>query len=142
MDLSDSPNGPACPSRASGWSYDHRLGSPVLRPISLCQHAVAITPVGPRVRVGRSLKEPVTAAFPIPLLGRLPHYLFRGLLSVHARYGLLARGIANRSFPAEASAVKLLRLPLRLLPAGTTVAGQELHLLKIDAFSRRTKGSG
>jgi len=85
-------------------------------------------------------EEPVTAAFPIPLLGRLPHFPFRGLLSVHSRYGLLARGIAKRSFPSEASAVKLPRLPLRLLPAGTTVAGQELHLLKNDAFSRRTKG--
>ena len=48
-------------------------------------------------------KEPVTAAFPIPLLGRLPHYLFRGLLSVHSRYGLLARGSAQRSFPSGAS---------------------------------------
>jgi hypothetical protein len=28
--------------------------------------------------------------------------------------------------------------PLRLLPAGTTVAGWELHPLKIDAFARRT----
>ena len=29
-------------------------------------------------------------------------------------------------------------LPLRLLPAGATVAGWELHPLKIDTFSRRT----
>jgi hypothetical protein len=142
MGLSDSPGGPACSSRTSGWSCDHRLGSPVLRALSLCQHAVAITPVGSRVRVSRSLKEPVTAAFPIPLLGRLPHFPFRGLLGVHSRYGLLVRGIAKRSFPSEASAVKLPRLPLRLLPAGTTVAGQELHLLKNDALSRRTKGAG
>src|ERR1700730_739380 len=28
--------------------------------------------------------------------------------------------------------------PLRLLPAGATVAGWELHPLKIDAFARRT----
>src|ERR1700730_4049990 len=40
------------------------------------------------------LREPVTAAFPIPLLGRLPHSMFRGLLGVHSRYGLPARGTA------------------------------------------------
>jgi hypothetical protein len=39
--------------------------------------------------------DPGTTAFPIPLLGRLPHLLFRGLRSVHACYGLLARGIAR-----------------------------------------------
>ena len=41
------------------------------------------------------LNEPATAAFPIPLLGRLPHYPFRGLLGVHSRYGLPARGTAH-----------------------------------------------
>src|SRR5207245_11353134 len=86
--------------------------------------------------------KPATAAFPIPLLGRLPHYLFRGLLGVHSRYGLPARGTAKRSFPSEASAVSLPPLPLRLLPAGATVAGWELHPLKIGALARRTKGSG
>jgi hypothetical protein len=40
------------------------------------------------------LNEPATAAFPIPLLGRLPHCAFRGLLGVHSRYGLPARGTA------------------------------------------------
>ena len=32
----------------------HRLGSPVLRPVSLCRHAVATTPVGPPARISRS----------------------------------------------------------------------------------------
>jgi hypothetical protein len=86
--------------------------------------------------------KPATAAFPIPLLGRLPHYLFRGLLGVHSRYGLPARGTAERSFASEASAVSLPPLPLRLLPAGATVAGWELHPLKIGALARRTKGTG
>ena len=35
-----------------------------------------------------------SAAFPIPLLGRLPHFPFRGLLGVHSHYGLPARGVA------------------------------------------------
>jgi hypothetical protein len=36
----------------------------------------------------------VTAAFPVSVPGRLPHQTFRGLLGVHSRYGLLARGAA------------------------------------------------
>lgn len=38
-----------------------------------------------------SLASPATAAFPVPQASRLPHYPFRGLLSVHLRYGLHAR---------------------------------------------------
>jgi hypothetical protein len=34
------------------------------------------------------------AAFPVSVAGRLPRCAFRGLLGVHSRYGLLARGIA------------------------------------------------
>jgi hypothetical protein len=44
---------------------------------------------------GGSLPErTVTAAFPVSVPGRLPRRTFRGLLSVHARYGLPARGAA------------------------------------------------
>ncbi len=42
-----------------------------------------------------------SAAFPIPLLGRLPHYPFRGLLGVHSRYGLPARGVAETTLSIE-----------------------------------------
>jgi hypothetical protein len=52
--LSATPRGPACPSRASGWSQGPPLGFPVLRRISLYRHAVAITPVGPQAGSGRS----------------------------------------------------------------------------------------
>jgi hypothetical protein len=75
-----------------------------------------------------------TAAFPAQRTGRLPQRAFRGLLGVHLRYGLLARGVPKGPFPSEASAGSLPPLPLRLLPAGATVAGWELHPLKIDAF--------
>jgi hypothetical protein len=45
--------------------------------------------------------------------------LFRGLLGVHACYSLSARGATHwRPLSSKASAVKLPRLPLRLLPAG------------------------
>jgi hypothetical protein len=46
-------------------------------------------------------RKPVTAAFPIPLLGRLPHYPFRGLLGVHSHYGLSARGVATATLSIE-----------------------------------------
>src|SRR3954451_1884538 len=64
----------------------------------LCRHAVAITPVGSLGSVasrGVTPSSPATAAFPVSAAGRLPHYLFRGLLGVHSRYGLPARGVAN-----------------------------------------------
>lgn len=44
-----------------------------------------------------SLASPVTAAFPVISPGRLPHYPFRGLLSVHSRYGLHARQVPYRT---------------------------------------------
>jgi hypothetical protein len=63
--------------------------------------------------------------------------LFRGLLSVHSRFGLHARQVAqgdplHRSTSADSSPPP----PLRLLPAGTTVAGWDSHPLKIAAFAR------
>jgi hypothetical protein len=89
----------------------------------LCGHAVAITPVGSLGLVasrGVTPSFPATAAFPVSVAGRLPHDPFRGLLSVHSRYGLPARGIAKRSFPSRAPAASLTPPPLRLLPAGAT----------------------
>ena len=46
-------------------------------------------------------RKPATAAFPIPLAGRLPHQLFRGLLGVHVSYGLPARGAASAALSTE-----------------------------------------
>ena len=46
------------------------------------------------------------------------NYFFRGLLSVHSRYGLHARGVAKRPFTPKAPTAPLPRLPLRLLPGG------------------------
>ena len=46
--------------------------------------------------VRRSL-HPRTSAFPVSLAGRLPHQIFRGLLSVRSRYGLHARQVPYRT---------------------------------------------
>ena len=138
MDLSDSPNGPACPSRASGWKAClPPLGLPVLRSFS---YADMLSPLPRRDRRWDRVAplESTTAAFPVRPLGRLPHYDFRGLFGVHSRYGLPARGTAKRSFPSKAPAISLPPPPLRLLLAGATLARWELHPLKNDAFARRT----
>src|ERR1700730_12191657 len=66
--------------------------------------------------------------------------MFRGLLGVHSRYGLPARGVPEGPFASKAPAVLLPPLPLRLLPAGGAVSGWELHPLKIAALARRTRG--
>ena len=51
---------------------------------------------------------------------------------------MLAKFLSEPSTP-EASAASLPPRLLQLLPAGATVAGQDSHLLKDSAFSRRTK---
>ena len=81
----------------------HRLGFPVLRWISVYRHAVVITPVARWVLIARGtaystrfpIHSPATAAFPIRVRGRRPHWSFRGLLNDHLRYGLSARCIAK-----------------------------------------------
>ena len=66
--------------------------------------------------------SPTAAAFPGILSGRLLHCAFRGLLSVHSRYGLRARWVTQGdSFPSEYfSESRYLPSPLRLLPTGAT----------------------
>src|SRR5271157_2305743 len=78
------------------------LGFPVLRSISMYRHAVVITPVARWVLIARGTvysnrfhSSPATAAFPIRVQGRRPHWSFRGLLDVYAYYGLSARRVAT-----------------------------------------------
>jgi hypothetical protein len=52
-----------------------------------------------------------------------------------------SRSRPKRPFPSRASTGSLPPRSSRLLPAGTTVAGWELHPLKIDTFARRTLSS-
>ncbi len=85
-----------------------------------------------------SLTSPAMSAF-LPLgRSRLPHHAFRGLLSVHSRYGPHIRRVAIPPLTPEASAASLPPRLLQLLPAGAKVAGWDSHPLKDRALARRT----
>lgn len=118
--------------------------------MSLRQHAVAITPVGPESRIARASclhsEEALcslTAAFPDLLAGRLPHRPFRGLLDVHfaLRPAWLAES-PRRSFPSKAPTVLLPPPPLRLLPAGATSCRAGLSPAGTSTLSWRTEDGG
>ena len=76
------------------------------------------------------------AAFPGARAGRLPHHWFRGLLGVHCTLRP-AWSLSRPRRPVTSKCFKLCRYlhnSLRLLPAGTTFAGRDLHPLKDGAF--------
>jgi hypothetical protein len=78
-------------------------------------------------------------AFPEKLPGRLPHLgLSRPAqrsLTLRPAYSLSRH---KRPVASKAPTISLPPSPLRLLPAGTTVAGRDSHPLKMHAFARRT----
>src|SRR5260370_21878250 len=138
MDLSDSPDGPAYPSRASGWVTHPPPGVSRVALDPLCRHAVATTPVGPQEGSSRS-PETCDRGLPHALAGSAPTSFFSG----PAQRSLTLRPACSRSpptgpFASEASAAMLPPPPLRLLPAGATVAGEELHPLRIPASAPPT----
>ena len=90
----------------------------------------------------RSPEATCDGGLPHPFAGSAPTLD----VSRPARRSLTLRPACSRSrlmrpFASKASAVSLPPRPLRLLPAEAKVAGWELHPLKIDAFSRRTRGT-
>ena len=121
------PAGLACPSRSSGWRVPrHRQGFPC------CHHPPlpCVPPSLPRRSrpVRASLASRPVAAFPVIRAGRPPHRPFRGLLDVHCALrpawslSRPGRPVASKCF----SRSRYLLQPLRLLPAGATVAGRVL----------------
>ena len=64
------------------------------------------------------ITAPSPSAFPRLQVGRLLHYEFQGLLSVHLCYNLRTRQVAKRPSTPEAPAASLPPPPLRLLPGG------------------------
>jgi hypothetical protein len=84
---------------------DHRWDFPccVVSPWPACRRQYP----GRSDRTWLALTIPSASAFPEIGAGRLLHKSFRGLLSVHSRYGLHARQAAWRLSTPEASAVSL-----------------------------------
>src|SRR5271157_5271656 len=84
--------------------------------------------------------SPATAAFPIVLQGRRPHWTFRGLLDVHSGYGLSARRVAMRPVCLEGSDGFVTSTAAPIATGWSDpVAGWELHPLKINTLPRRTR---
>jgi pentatricopeptide repeat protein len=92
MNLSDSPRRPACPSRVSGWSSLTTSWGLPCRVRFPCVHAVATTPAQRLGLVFARSSQPYQPS-PLGLSGRPVHRPFRGLLSVHSRYGLHTRAV-------------------------------------------------
>ena len=70
------------------------------------------------------------------------NYLFRGLLSVHSRYGLHARRVAYATLSIESSDSFVASTAASIATGWSEpVPGRELHPLKSSAFSRRTVSS-
>ena len=134
------PAGPTWPSRAVGWRVPrHRTGLPVLRPLPSSMRAAAITPADP---VGACVARFPTGA-------SLPRFCGGSASALHvsrpARRSLVLRPAwsLNRPWRPVTSECfrrcRYLHHPLRLLPAGTTVAGRDSHPLRNGAFPRRTQ---
>ena len=77
----DSPKGHVCSSSPRGVT---------------CRPSRYLTKKPPNA-IAISDRTHVTSAFPVFTAGRLPHYLFRGLLSVHSHYGLHVRQVPYRT---------------------------------------------
>jgi hypothetical protein len=143
MNLSDTPNGPACPSRASGrvhalrrWGFPCCVRSPctdMLSPLPRWDH-----------RRG-CCRSPETRD------GGLPH-TFAGSaptlpISRPARRSLTLRPVCSRSrrsdpFHRRLRQYRYLHCRSDCYRLERPLAGWELHPLKIDAFARRTKVLG
>ncbi len=124
------------------------LGFPVSRWISMDRHAVVITPVAHWVLIARGTAYstrfpfiPSGGGLPLPSARSAPHWSFRGLLDVHACYGLSARRAAMRPVYLEGSDgfVTSTAAPIAT-GRSDPVAGWGLHPLKINTFPRRTPG--
>jgi hypothetical protein len=148
--LSVTPGGPACPSRASGWEFlsSHRLGLPMLRQ-SPCVHVSSpITPVG---TLGQIARRPAYSGRtrvrqrrrPSPLPERVGSHVrdFRGLLSVYVSYNPRTRHPVETRCCHEGSDGFVTSTAAPLATGWSDpVAGQELHLLRTVTFLHGVPG--
>ncbi len=82
---------------------------------------------------------PSLSAFPARQVGRLLHQPFRGLLSVHSRYGLPARRVAYATFYTEGFSSFVASAAASVATGwNEPVPGRDIPPLKTHVFSRRT----
>jgi hypothetical protein len=102
-----------------------------------------LSPLPRQVRETKSLfTNPSTSAFPKFRMGRLLHYGFRGLLSVHSRYGLQTRRVAYATLYTRGLGgfVTSTAAPVATRWSDP-VPGRVFLPLWTSAFSRRTETS-
>ena len=82
---------------------------------------------------------PLTSAFPEIRAGRHLHYLLRGLLSVHSRYGLYARRVAKATLYTEGFVDFVASIDAPIATGWSEPVPGRVYLpLWISAFPRRT----
>jgi hypothetical protein len=82
---------------------------------------------------------PSASAFPERKAGRLLRYPFRGLLSVHSRYGLHAHQVAIATFFTEGFSGFVTSTAASIVTGRNEPApGRDFHPLWTSAFPRRT----
>ena len=113
------------------------LGLPVLR---LVPFAYMPSPLPRQVRRNPFARTiPSSSAFPEIQAGRHLRYPFRGLLSVHSRYGLYARRVAKATLYTEGSNDFVTSIAASIATGWSEpVPGRDYLPLWTSAFSRRT----
>jgi hypothetical protein len=88
------------------------------------------------------MTNPSTSAFPKFRMGRLLHYRFRGLLSVHSHYGLQTRQVAYATLYTGGLGGFVTSTAAPIATGWSDpVPGRAFFPLWISAFSRRTEKS-
>ncbi|MDX6458612.1 MAG: hypothetical protein QOE55_2309, partial [Acidobacteriaceae bacterium] len=82
---------------------------------------------------------PTMAAFPDFWAGRLPHCVFRGLLSVHSRYGLHTCQVTYMTLYTGGFSRFVTSTTAPIATGRSDLAGRDSHPLRNRAFARRTK---
>src|SRR5260370_32770675 len=101
-----------------------------------------LSPIPRRNRgVHISLSSPTMAAFPDLGAGRLPHCVFRGLLSVHSSYGLHTCQVTYMTLYTGGFSRFVASAAAPIATGGSDLAGRDSHPLRNRAFARRTKNS-
>jgi hypothetical protein len=111
---------------------DHRWASRVAA-TPHCLHAVATTPAG-LMELVRSYCS-INLGLPLLAVGRHLHCTFRGLLSVHSRYGLHARQVAYATLYTRGSDDFVSSIAALIATGWSEPApGRDLHPLRTSAF--------